>query len=115
MESQERYSFRIIGINEDQIKELKGLFKNYSLRCGKYFENNSIAVICLNIDFKFDFKKLVKFIKKHEFNDYGVWISFEVLRQSDGFTVPSYITDLISEIGGTLDVSTLCLIDEDID
>ena len=82
---------------------------------GKYFKDESKIVACIDIDYNFDFKKLIKFMKQYEFNKFGIYISFEVLRDSDGFTVPSFITDLISEIGGTLDISTLCLIDDDMD
>ncbi len=104
----EKYCFRIIGINEDQLKEFKDLFKHKNIKTGKYFKDQKISIALVDLDKNFEFDKLINFVKEKEFEDYGIYISFEVLRASDGFTAPSYVTDLISKIGGILDVSTLC-------
>jgi hypothetical protein len=101
------YSFRIVGLPEQQSSLLKKTFPQYAWEAGQYYSDKSLAVLHFNLTEKENYAPLIQFMHDGAVNpvSYGLFVALSSDRSDTGIEFPRYVLDFYRAMGGTIDVS----------
>lgn len=109
-EAQVSYSYRFVGVPNDILDKLKKLLDQDTIKTN---ENDTGAILLVNIEEHIDYQEFIKEVTHHLgiIKDYGLFVKFTTFRDQDGIHFPDFILKFYKQIGGQVDISIIMLPD----
>ena len=101
----ERLLFRFVNLGQQQVDELRVLWRNETEVSSYKDTGNFVVTVELQEDI--DYTALIAFVKKQALpeSSYGLYCSLVTENSVDGIRVPRFAAQLFRQTGGTIDFS----------